>query len=284
MRTVHRDSPDMAQRVHQAKTAWLVTGVLASALLVCAMALTSVLQWGQAETVVHVWHKSSMSVVTQSLSIQIEALLQRKSQAQAQSDVAQYFNRTIQNEPKLVALVLRDQQGHVWASVSSNAGGPVLNALEAQSSRTQVPSAEHVQSLRMNEQFVWLVTARLNSHAHPNWTLQVLFDAPDDSQMKTALTRNSVILSLVGIAILFYLLQRLWREQIAIPRAHWDHLGQQAATGVWVSDVSVHRPHPLTRASHALVQRVTKRSQWLAWQRNKLAREVSSDSAQRGPD
>lgn len=265
----------LGQRVSQAKRICLVTGFVLSAIFLLSASIVSRFQWHHANSMVHLWNQSSMSIKTQSMGIQIETLLHAKPPELAQPLVTQYFNRILLGQSKVLAIVLNDQNGHPWAMSASSAGRPFLNKLESLSANAASARSEHTQLSTLNQQPVWRVSERLEAQTHAQWELQVFYIMSDDKDIEQTLLLNTVLACLIGILMLVYLLQQLWKRQIAIPRTDWEQIGQQAAVGIWKSDQPSHTSHPLKRASHATVQRVYLRSNWLAWQRKKLLENAS---------
>ena len=271
---MHAPSLSLARRLSQAKMMCIVSGVAISLLLISAVIFVPIFQWRNAQPVVNVWHQSGMAISTQSMSLRIAALLDRAPAPNAIESIQQYLSHTLISRPKVLAIVLRDDQNNSRAMAASDTGRSILSDLEAKAKLRS--NSEPVQRMTLGKHSIWIVSQSLAAQTHENWKLEVLYTANDDVRLEQDLIRNSVLATLIGVCILILLMHRIWKLQIATPFNQWTNLGQRAASGIWESQLTQRVPHPLTRASHAVVQRVQKRAQWLAWQHKKFASDATS--------
>ncbi len=259
----------------------MAIGTAIGILVIATALLIAFLQWRNAQPVVTMWHQTGLTISTQSLGLRVSALWDQSPESEQIQRVQQLLNNALSSPTQPMAIVLRDQGGQTLAEGASDQGRLAWGELQK-----QPPSAQRdvqAQRLMAGPYPIWWVTEPLETRSHRKLTLEVIYNAPEEGHLQTSLISYALWVSLLLVFLLVVWLHQIWKRQVAEPLAHWLDLGERASAGVWVSDLKEPTPHPLVNASHAVIQRVHQRAQWLEWQQNKWDREAKTVSHEGRP-
>jgi hypothetical protein len=260
----------------------MVTGTAIGVLVIATALLISFLQWRNAQPVVNMWHQAGLTISTQSMGLRVIALWDQSADNEKTKRVQQYLSSALATQTQLMAVVLRDQSGQVMADLASDQGRWVVSELKKQ----PPPAHMDVQAQRLmaGPYPIWWVSEPLETQSQQKLTLEVIYNAPEDERIQSSFVSYALWVSLLLVLWVVVLLRLIWKRQIAKPLAHWNDLADRARAGVWVSDLTQSSPHPLVKASHAVIQRVHQRAQWLEWQQTQWDHQANTVSRMRGTE
>jgi hypothetical protein len=243
----------METRIRHTRTLWYACGLMLAVLLVLACALTSAWQMWHFKSVFQKWHQSSVSVMAQSIDVQVQTLMQQVPAESSPTRVMRYFEQTLAQNPQVLSATLQspEQKTWVWSSphASKGASSPTVT-----------------------------VNRDLSFSSGTDWQLKLVLKAADTSETQRIHAMHTLIACALALLVLGCLLRWLWQQQILAPHLHWKALGEQASQGIWESPPPEQNAHALTQASHDAVQRVHLRVQWVRWQQAQWAKHLPSIS------
>lgn len=231
----------MNARIRHARKLWYAGGLMLAALLVLACVLTSAWQMWHFKSTFQKWHQSSVSFLAQSITVQVETLMQQAPAESSPTRVMRYFEQTLSQNPQVLSATLQSPQQQTWVWSSPQA---LTNA----TSPTET------------------VIRDLSFASSSNWQLKLVFKTADTSETQTAHVLFTLIACALALLVLGRMMRWLWQQQVIDPHQHWQVMGEQASQGIWESPPPEQNAHALTQACHDAVQRVRLRAQWVRWQ------------------